>query len=106
MDTIGKRIAFVRKERGLSQETLAELVDISTQYMSIIENDKKNMSVEVLTKIADVLNVTTDFIIYGRESSDENFLINSIINTLSFKNKKHATKLIEVFADAVNDKIE
>ncbi len=104
MNTIGKRITYIRKERGLSQEKLAELADISTQYISIIENDKKNMSVAVLTKIADALNVTTDFIIYGREAANENLIINSIINTLSDKNKKNAAKLIGVFADAVNDK--
>lgn len=103
MNTIGKRISYVRKERGFSQEHLAELADISTQYLSIIENDKKNMSVAVLTSIADALNVTTDFIIYGREIPNENFMINSIINTLSDKNKKNAEKLLVVFTDAVND---
>ena len=75
----------------------------TAEYLSIIENDKKNMSVAVLTSIADALNVTTDFIIYGREIPNENFMINSIINTLSDKNKKNAEKLLVVFTDAVND---
>lgn len=103
MTTIGKRVSGIRKERGYTQEKLAELADISIQFLSDIENDKKNMTVITLRKIADVLHVTTDFIIYGREISNKNFLIDSMVDTLSEKNKKSAEKLLAVFIDAVND---
>lgn len=106
MISIGRRISGIRKERGYTQEKLAELADISVQFLSDIENDKKNMTVKTLKKIADALCVTTDYIIYGREISSENFMINAMIETLSDKNKENAAKLIGVFADAVNDKPE
>jgi transcriptional regulator, XRE family len=101
--SIGSRISYVRQKRRLTQAKLAELADISIQHLSAIENDKKNMTVAILQKIADALNITTDYIIYGRETLNENFLINTMINTLSEKNKKNAEKLIEIFVDAVND---
>lgn len=41
MTPIGKRIAHIRKMRGYTQEKLAKLADISVQYLSDIENDKK-----------------------------------------------------------------
>lgn len=106
MISIGRRISGVRKERGYTQEKLAELADISIQFLSDIENDKKNMTVKTLRKIADALHVTTDYIIYGREILSGNFMINAMIDTLSDKNKENAAKLIGVFADAVNDKSE
>lgn len=106
MISIGRRISGIRKERGYTQEKLAELADISIQFLSDIENDKKNMTVKTLRKIADALHVTTDYIIYGKETSSENFMINSMIDTLSDENKKKAAKLIGVFADAVNNKPE
>lgn len=101
MPSIGKRIAYIRKERGYTQEKLAELADISIQFLSDIENNKKSMTVTTLRKIADCLNVTTDYIIYGRESSNEHFMIDIMFDTLSDKNKRKAEKLLEVFVDAV-----
>ncbi|MDO4943703.1 MAG: helix-turn-helix transcriptional regulator [Ruminococcus sp.] len=106
MDTIGGRIAKIRKEQELTQEKLAELSNISVQFLSDIENNKKSMTVTTLRKIADTLNVTTDYIIYGRTTMNETSLINSMLETLSAKNQKKAEKLLEIFVNAVNDKSE
>lgn len=75
MTTIGNRISYIRKERGYTQEKLAELAGISIQFLSDIENNKKNMTVKTLKNIADSLNITTDYIIYGEEESNENTII-------------------------------
>lgn len=106
MTSIGERISHIRKERGYTQERLAELADISVQFLSDIENNKKSMTVKTLRKIADRLNVTTDYIIYGRKITNENSIINAMFETLSDKNKKKAEKLLEIFVDAVNDDTE
>lgn len=103
MTSIGNRISHIRKERGYTQEKLAELAGISIQFLSDIENNKKNMTVTTLKKIADSLNITTDYIIYGREESDENTMISVMRNTLSKKNRKKAEKLLEIFISAIND---
>ncbi len=103
MTSIGNRISYIRKERGYTQEKLAELADISIQFLSDIENNKKNMTVTTLKKIADSLNITTDYIIYGREQLNENSIIIAMLNTLSDNNRKKAEKLLEIFVSAVND---
>lgn len=103
MTSIGNRISHIRKERGYTQEKLAELAGISIQFLSDIENNKKNMTVTTLKKIADSLNITTDYIIYGREELDENTMISVMLNTLSKKNRKKAEKLLEIFISAIND---
>ena len=56
---IGKRIAKYRKQKGLSQEELANEVGISYSYIIQIEapNVTKKMSLEVLFDIADVLGI-------------------------------------------------
>ena len=43
---IGKRIRETRKQRGLSAEELAEIADLSTVYISYIENAKRKPSLE------------------------------------------------------------
>ncbi len=59
---LGNRIRQERQKRGITQEQLAEMVDISTNFMSLIENGR-NMSVETLVKIAKALGVTIDYLL-------------------------------------------
>jgi transcriptional regulator with XRE-family HTH domain len=56
---IGKRIAFYRKLRGLSQEALADKVDISASHLSKIEapNTDISFSLDMLLLIAEGLEV-------------------------------------------------
>ena len=57
---LGLNIAYYRKMKGMTQETLAEMVGISRTHISNIEAPKvdKSLSLEVLFNIADVLNVS------------------------------------------------
>ncbi|MBR4035839.1 MAG: helix-turn-helix transcriptional regulator [Oscillospiraceae bacterium] len=57
---IGQRIRRYRKEKGLSQEQLAESVNISVTHMSHIETGNTKLSLPVLVDIATVLQVTAD----------------------------------------------
>ncbi len=57
---IGKNIREVRKENGLSQAMLSELVEKSPSYISYIETGAKSMSLDTFVMIANALGVTTD----------------------------------------------
>ena len=57
---IGQRIRKIRKAHGLSQEELAERVNISTTHMSHIETGNTKLSLPVLVDIAMALEVRTD----------------------------------------------
>lgn len=59
---LGKKIKQERLKRGITQQQLAEKVDISTNFMSLIENGR-NMSVDTLIKIADVFSVSVDYLL-------------------------------------------
>ena len=54
---LGLNIAYYRKERGLSQLQLAELVDISRTHMSRIETAECAVSLDVIFHICEVLKV-------------------------------------------------
>ena len=56
--TIGKRIRLLRKQQHLSQMTLAEMVDKSPTYISLVENGQKGPSLETLIDVANALKVT------------------------------------------------
>ena len=57
LQKLGKNIKHYREECGLSQEKLAELVDLSREYVVRIETGVKRISLKKLFVIADVLKV-------------------------------------------------
>jgi len=54
---IGSTIKSFRKEKGLTQKSLAEKAQISRSYLADIENDRYNPSVEVLKSISAALEL-------------------------------------------------
>ena len=56
---IGLKISYYRKKRGYTQAQLAEKVNLSTNYLGLIErgNNGRSYSIEVLLKISDALDV-------------------------------------------------
>ena len=54
---LGLNIAFYRKQRGISQLKLAEMVDISRTHMSRIETAECAVSLDVVFEICDALCV-------------------------------------------------
>ena len=65
--TIGKRIALLRKEKGLTQEDLAEHMGVSPQAVSKWENDQTCPDISALPKLSKLLDVTVDELLSGRE---------------------------------------
>lgn len=79
MTTFGKYISDIRKERGLSQKQLAELIEreeggsISAQYLNDIEHDRRNPSSDhIVQEFARVLKVSANYLYYlaGRMPAD------------------------------------
>ena len=66
--TIGKRIAHLRKEKGLTQEELAGQMGISPQAVSKWENDQTCPDISALPKLARLFGVTVDELLEGRET--------------------------------------
>ena len=62
---IGIRIKETRNQQGISAEELAELADLSSVYISYIENAKRKPSLESLIKICNALGITLDELLYG-----------------------------------------
>ena len=69
---IGMRIKSSRETAGYTQEKLAEMVNVSTQYISDLERGNVGTSIPTLIKICQSLNVSSDFILMGY-SCENNF---------------------------------
>ncbi len=66
---IGERCRQARDAAGYTQEQLAEMVEVSTQFLSDAERGVTGMSVSTIIKICTILSVSTDFILLGCESN-------------------------------------
>lgn len=60
-ERIGKRIAEIRKSKGLSQAKLAEAAGIDSGHIARIELGKYSTGIDVLSKIAEALGYRLDF---------------------------------------------
>lgn len=72
---IGRRLAQFRKEKKLTQEALSEIINMSANHISTIENGG-SYSLNALITICDCLGVTLDHVIYGnlRNNKIDNFI--------------------------------
>lgn len=57
----------LRKQRGLSMKQLGEMVGVAEVTISTYENGRSDPSIPVLCKIADVLDVSLDMLVRGKE---------------------------------------
>lgn len=100
MSKIGDRIAYLRKAKGISQTDLAKRANASREAIGKYERNEAMPSVETAKKIADVFEVTLDYLV------DENSLptfdkktVNRLkdIQLLSDDDKKHVFALLDAF---------
>ena len=98
----GKRIQLLRKQKGLSQEELADKLNVSSNTVAKIECSLRRPSVDFVVDLVNFFDTTVDYIILGEEIKKErnyDFLIQEIDdkverllalkeNLLKEKNKK------------------
>jgi len=67
-EQLGKRIKFLRQQRHWSQEYLALNANINKNYISDLENGRRNPSLEILEKIAKAFNISLEELFRGVET--------------------------------------
>lgn len=101
--SIGNRIQSVRKERGYTREQLAEYADVSVDFLWQIETGRSSMNAQNLGKIAAALDVTTDYLVYGKTAYSENEKLNTMLSALPPEIQRHVERMITVFVDTLRD---
>ena len=75
---VGERIRSLREERKVTRERFAEEIEISVKFLYEIEKAGKGFSAEILLRISNALNVSCDYILFGKQINtreDEYFRI-------------------------------
>lgn len=95
---IGKRIKFRREAAGLSQEQLAERLELSKNHISSIECGKSMVTTKGLLALCDVLGGTPNYYLIG-ELSPEADSITSLIRLLNPVEQKTLIRLLNAYLE-------
>ena len=104
----GDRIRLKRTLLGLTQEEMAVKINRATKYYADIERGCCGMSIETLMALSSSLNMSLDYIIYGKnfsenEKEQHTEEVAAIINMLdnsSVRNQKYAKEMLKLFLAA------
>ena len=69
--TLSDRLQALRKSQNLSQEQLAEKLDVSRQAISKWESGQANPDINNILKLSDIYEVSTDYILTGKELDNQ-----------------------------------
>ena len=93
---IGQKIRKIRKAHGLSQEELAEKVNISTTHMSHIETANTKLSLPVFVDIAVALEVRTDDLLDNHDVETTSAALEEISEVLEGCNAQQAKIIADI----------
>lgn len=92
---IGKRIQNRRKQLMFTQEQLAEMMNVSIQMVSNLERGNKAIRIDNLINLSQILNISTDYILTGKETTDDIQLLTERISQLPEKERKMVEMLVD-----------
>lgn len=99
-EQIGMRIKICRKRKHLTQEKLAELLDVSPHYVYELERGVKTMSLYTLNSLSRCLEVSSDYLLYGKQTNYQEDLpedaLSVIIHDLSVQQRNRLADLLKV----------
>jgi len=111
-ETIGERIARLRKEKGLSQKELAKKMGLIQELISAYELNKRKLTAEMVARFAKALEVSCDIIIGYKTNGKKRLKLNlrlmkrlhRIKNLTEYKQKKIISVIDSLLRDAESNK--
>ncbi len=73
-NVIGRRIKNARLEQKITQEELADRIDVSVAFMSRIERGASKVNLNRLTQIAENLNLSPGYLLTGSNTASKDYL--------------------------------
>ena len=99
---IGERLRTARLNQKLTQEKLAEKLNVSIAFLSRIERGNSHINLKRLSEICDILGVTEGYILNGTSITSDNYLspeFNEILNNATPDAQKLIYKVAKVISE-------
>ena len=98
---IGSRIKQARLAKNMTQEDLADKIDISVAFLSRVERGNAHLNLRRLTQIAEVLKVSPGYLLTGSNTTSKDYLKEDFKNILD-KCSPEQQKLIYEISELVS----
>lgn len=92
---IGRRLKQFRKKKGITQEFIAEQLNVTVAYISNVENNKVKLNLRVLSYYANLLDVSIDYLLYT-DHNRTNSLDAEILKMVDYMNNDEKERLIRI----------
>ena len=99
---MGRRVRLRREFLGLSRDELANLVDVSSQFIADIEYGHKGMSIQTLYKMSRALHISADYFLAGKvypETQRFREEIHSTLEKCSKEQLKSVSQIVRIYED-------
>lgn len=94
--TIGKNLRDIRLSKGLTQEYVANKVDVNTSHISNIENSRVKVSLTTLVNICNTLETTVDYVLNNEYADSDSVLNQNILNELQKCDKEVKERVLKI----------
>lgn len=98
---IGARVKQAREAAGLTQERLAELIDVTAQFLSGVERGAVGLSVPVLLRLCSVLLVSSDYILSGETESSDVLGVTARLSRLPAEHIKNVEDILDRYMEGI-----
>ena len=100
-EAIGLQIKKAREGARLTQEELSEILDCSPQYVSLLENGRYGISLKMLRRLCEALNVSSDSILFPNQGRNCLDIISYKCSDLSDEQFRLLIEIINRYIEAV-----
>ncbi len=99
---LGARIKNKRLEKNLTQEQLAEKVDLSAVYIGQIERGERKMTIQTLVKLANVLETSIEELLSDSTEGNLNAKLNELLDVAKKLDVSDLDKVINIIKAMYN----
>ena len=82
MKSIGETIASLRKQKGMTQNELAEKMNVTDKAVSKWERDLSCPDINTISKLADILDVSVEELLKAKKKDNSNTKMKDLINLI------------------------
>lgn len=100
-EQFAKNLKIIRKSRKLTQEQLAEIVNVDFRYISFLENAKSFPSCDLIEKLSKALNVNYTDLFMDEENMSREQIKKQLIETIELLDNKNLNILLNLAKDLI-----
>lgn len=98
---IGEQVRIAREQAKMTQEMVAEKIEVSPQYVSDLERGVVGIALPTLRKLCCTLGIASDQILFGTQLQDRGAILANVCSTLTDKQFSLLVEMVNCYVKAL-----